>query len=481
MSLTPLPDTGTTNFNTQVRAVLDLWKASIEAKAESSHSHGAGGVVMSICTNEATLGNGSTDGEKKECSESGNRYKWDATNSKWRVLPGNIYASAPSASTYTIETGTIVNIGGETKQYSGSTFDSTSYPPDRAIGFIMSQETWVDGLDSAYSWVFRGGTADYSFHDSGGGDSGIGKPVRILTEHGAYYIHGHLQNTVDVAAGSMGSGNEGIWRFQDQNSLGYDAIYANMVDNTDPSAATTISILRADPITISAGVCGDATGVKRIEMPAAMTKYLRPAFSAGDGGGMLDTGTIAADEWYTVWAILNSTTGAVDILASTSMTSPTMPSGYDYKGFIGCLWTDFDAYPHSFRMEESGLTTFTGARWVREIGPAKDPSQWHHTDSKWDLSSYLPAGHYEAIRLQGKSCGGGVAYLSISLDGLAMYDNFAWSQTTIGEGERYEAGQEGYHGMGGMIPTTDGVFWVKNQSTNYDLQPSLKAIKLIRG
>jgi hypothetical protein len=52
----------------------------------------------------------------------------------------------------------------------------------------------------------------------------------------------------------------------------------------------------------------------------------------------LDTGSVAANTWYSVWAIYNGTTWAG--LLSTSTTAPTMPSGYTYKVRLGWVRTD---------------------------------------------------------------------------------------------------------------------------------------------
>jgi hypothetical protein len=51
----------------------------------------------------------------------------------------------------------------------------------------------------------------------------------------------------------------------------------------------------------------------------------------------LDTGTVAIDQWYYIWAISNGTTDGW--LASLSATSPTMPSGYTYKARYGAVRT----------------------------------------------------------------------------------------------------------------------------------------------
>ena len=80
----------------------------IDGKVETGHSHGAGGEVISLVANEAALGTGTTDGEKKICANNGNEYTWDDGNSKWRVNKLNICTSTtkPSFTTYTIPEGT---------------------------------------------------------------------------------------------------------------------------------------------------------------------------------------------------------------------------------------------------------------------------------------------------------------------------------------------------------------------------------------
>ncbi len=55
----------------------------------------------------------------------------------------------------------------------------------------------------------------------------------------------------------------------------------------------------------------------------------------------LDTGSAASSTLYYLWAISNGSTDGV--LASTSSTSPTMPSGYTYKARIGAFFTDGSA------------------------------------------------------------------------------------------------------------------------------------------
>lgn len=89
MSLPDLPATGETNFDSKVRTTLTAWRDSFESKAEGDHSHGAGGVVISIVANEAALGTGSTDGEMKITAEPGEIWIWDDGGAAWIKRSGS--------------------------------------------------------------------------------------------------------------------------------------------------------------------------------------------------------------------------------------------------------------------------------------------------------------------------------------------------------------------------------------------------------
>lgn len=89
---------------------------------------------------------------------------------------------------------------------------------------------------------------------------------------------------------------------------------------------------------IAAGQVVDSTGKKAFKI-AALNKTTG-AWAVGDSNGGLDTGTIAADTPYHIFAIYRSDTGVSDYLFSLSATSPTMPSDYDYKKRIGAWITD---------------------------------------------------------------------------------------------------------------------------------------------
>ncbi|MBB3594365.1 hypothetical protein FHX08_004769 [Rhizobium sp. BK529] len=80
-------------------------------------------------------------------------------------------------------------------------------------------------------------------------------------------------------------------------------------------------------------------GGKKHVLPA-YTKTMS-AFSAGNNGGMLDTGSIGASKTYFLFAIRNISTGVSDYLTSLSLT-PTIPSGWELNSGarIGSLLTN---------------------------------------------------------------------------------------------------------------------------------------------
>lgn len=71
--------------------------------------------------------------------------------------------------------------------------------------------------------------------------------------------------------------------------------------------------------------------------------------SAGSGANGLDTGTLAASTWYSVW-VIRKPDGTTAGLISLSATAPTMPSGYTFKARVGWIRTDGtgNKYPLSF-------------------------------------------------------------------------------------------------------------------------------------
>jgi hypothetical protein len=69
--------------------------------------------------------------------------------------------------------------------------------------------------------------------------------------------------------------------------------------------------------------------------------------SAASGANGLDTGTLAASTWYSLWVISDGTNVAG--LISTSSTAPTLPGAYTYKARVGWIRTDASTkYPLAY-------------------------------------------------------------------------------------------------------------------------------------
>ncbi len=101
-------------------------------------------------------------------------------------------------------------------------------------------------------------------------------------------------------------------------------------DGTDPT----------NDISVAAGEASsnDALAANRVLMPltGALIKRLDSGWVVGTNQGMLDTGSIA-DTTYHLFLIQRTDTGVVDVLASTSATSPTMPTNYTKARGIGSI------------------------------------------------------------------------------------------------------------------------------------------------
>lgn len=101
--------------------------------------------------------------------------------------------------------------------------------------------------------------------------------------------------------------------------------------------------LTADAVTVTDGTYFQAL--------KAVNKTLDISTTGANG---LDTGTVANDTWYNVFAIAKSD-GTIAGLFSASATAPTMPSGYTFKARLGAVRTDGSA--HLYRTLQYGPRT----------------------------------------------------------------------------------------------------------------------------
>lgn len=94
-------------------------------------------------------------------------------------------------------------------------------------------------------------------------------------------------------------------------------------------------------MSVAAGVASDpSTTAPYLMRLASSIGKTTSAWAVGTGNGGLDTGAIANSTWYHFYLISRTDTGVVDVLFSTSATSPTMPANYTQKRRIGAGKTD---------------------------------------------------------------------------------------------------------------------------------------------
>jgi hypothetical protein len=101
---------------------------------------------------------------------------------------------------------------------------------------------------------------------------------------------------------------------------------------------------------IAAGRATDSTFMDTMVLASAYTKTTS-AWAVGSGNGAMDTGTVANSTWYHVYLIKNISANIVDVIFSTSASSPTLPSGYTIFRRIGSMKTNGSAQWNSFYQE----------------------------------------------------------------------------------------------------------------------------------
>jgi hypothetical protein len=133
---------------------------------------------------------------------------------------------------------------------------------------------------------------------------------------------------------------------------------------------------------VAIGAAADSTNSALMTLAVATTKTTS-SWQAGAGNGALDTGTIANSTWYHVYLIYSPGSNLVDVLVSTSASSPTMPATYTQYRRIGSMKTDGSAHWTAFTQNGD---TF---RWIT---PVLDGNSVALTTSYASLTLSTPAG-----------------------------------------------------------------------------------------
>lgn len=118
---------------------------------------------------------------------------------------------------------------------------------------------------------------------------------------------------------------------------------------------------------ISPGAARDSTSTYDLILASGITKRLDAAWAVGTGNGGLDTGSKAATTGYHVYLIRRTSDGVIDVLLSTSATSPTLPSGWVAKRRIGSVMTNGSSNIRAFKQAGGWFSYRDGA--AAEAGP----------------------------------------------------------------------------------------------------------------
>lgn len=111
-----------------------------------------------------------------------------------------------------------------------------------------------------------------------------------------------------------------------------------------PDYGSGCTLSRSAATTVGIAACATADDTTFIVMPssgrqAAYTKTLG-AWTVGTGNGCLDTGALGATKFIYMYQIQRADTGVVDYLCTITFGSPTMPTSYGRKRFIGSVPMD---------------------------------------------------------------------------------------------------------------------------------------------
>ncbi len=153
-------------------------------------------------------------------------------------------------------------------------------------------------------------------------------------------------------------------------------------------------------IDVAAGACRSDDDTTDIVRSGAITKRLDATWTAGNNNGGRDGGSKTSNTTYHVFAICKNGGADPDVLFSTSLSSPTMPSLYTKKRRIGSILTDGSGNIRGF------VQTGDFFQWKSRI-----TASWDDTSSRTPVAIGVPTGLKFAVlftaRMREDSGGGG--------------------------------------------------------------------------
>jgi hypothetical protein len=143
--------------------------------------------------------------------------------------------------------------------------------------------------------------------------------------------------TIDVGTSANdGTGDTLRAAFQTVNTNFEKVTLARKANVLAPHESLIVKYVSATSVDVDADALvlfdsgGDPKRFASVNLTVAIT-------TAGANG--LDTGSEGSSTWYAVWAI-GKTDGTIAAVLSASFSSPTLPAGYTYFGFIGAVYNN---------------------------------------------------------------------------------------------------------------------------------------------
>ena len=143
--------------------------------------------------------------------------------------------------------------------------------------------------------------------------------------------------------------------------------------------------------------------------PAGLRKTLTSItgilVTSNSGVNGIDFGSVAADTLYYIYAIYNADTDTAAMLASVSITAPTMPSGYTFRKRIAAFKTSATASKFILYVKRQNVVTLIAERTdplydfpllaTGDQGSLSDPPTWVTVDA----DAFMPQGVMAVILL----------------------------------------------------------------------------------